>query len=95
MRKHPSVPTLPRVCTEDYKVPDGENYIERGTHVFIPVYSLHRDPEYFPDPEKFDPDRFTEENKAKRHPYTYLPFGEGPRICLGKWRKGKFHFDTE
>ncbi|GJQ77922.1 Cyp6a9 [Trypoxylus dichotomus] len=84
LRKHPSVPSVPRICTKDYKLPDGENYIEAGTQVFVPVFALHRDPEFYPDPEKFDPDRFTEENKSRRHPYTYLPFGEGPRICLGQ-----------
>ncbi|KAI4454491.1 cytochrome p450 [Holotrichia oblita] len=84
LRKHPPVPNLPRICTMDYKLPDGENYIEAGTHIFVPVFALHRDAEYYPDPEKFDPERFTEENKSKRHPYAYLPFGEGPRICLGQ-----------
>lgn len=45
---------------------------------------LHHDPEYYPNPEKFDPERFSEENKSKRPAYTYLPFGDGPRICIGK-----------
>lgn len=50
----------------------------------IPVFALHRDPEYYPNPDVFDPDRFTPENKKLRPPCTYLPFGDGPRNCIGK-----------
>jgi cytochrome P450 len=50
----------------------------------IPVMALHHDPKYYPEPERFDPERFSEEEKQKRTHYVYLPFGEGPRICIGK-----------
>lgn len=44
---------------------------------------LHRDPDHFPNPMKFDPDRFSDERKGSIKPYTYFPFGEGKRACIG------------
>uniref|UniRef100_A0A1B6L0T5 Cytochrome P450 n=1 Tax=Graphocephala atropunctata TaxID=36148 RepID=A0A1B6L0T5_9HEMI len=83
MRRYPVLPELFRDCTEDYKIPDSSLVIEKDLKVVIPVYSLHHDPKYFPDPYTFNPDRFSPENCKKRHPYVYLPFGEGPRNCIG------------
>ncbi|KAJ8957943.1 hypothetical protein NQ318_001942 [Aromia moschata] len=83
LRLYPPVVTLSRVCVKDYKLRDTNIVIEKGTPVFIPLGALHRDPDYYPDPEKFDPGRFSPENIASRHPYTHLPFGEGPRNCIG------------
>lgn len=51
--------------------------------VFIPVCSIHHDSQYYPNPEKFDPDRFLPENIKERHNMTHLLFGEGPRNCIG------------
>lgn len=84
LRKYPPVPVLDRECSRPYKIPGTDAVLEQGVHVHIPVYALHRDPEYYPNPEKFDPERFTEENKKARPQFTYLPFGDGPRICIGK-----------
>ncbi|XP_046422449.1 uncharacterized protein LOC124180747 [Neodiprion fabricii] len=83
LRKYPSVPFLDRVANTDYKLPESGLVIERGTPVYISLLGLHYDPEYYPEPDKFDPERFTEANKAKRPAFTYLPFGDGPRNCIG------------
>lgn len=83
LRKYPSLPILTRRCTKTFSMPAG-NRIEKGDRIMIPVWSLHHDPDYFPDPDKFDPERFSSENKPTIKPFTYLPFGEGPRMCIGK-----------
>ncbi|CAG9854393.1 unnamed protein product [Phyllotreta striolata] len=84
LRKYPPVPYLTRECVRDYKVPETEVVIEEGVKIVIPVRGLHYDEEYFSDAEKYDPDRFSERNKEKIKLCTYLPFGEGPRLCIGK-----------
>ena len=58
--------------------------IPRGTPIIIPVYSIHRDPTTWPDPERFDPLRFSAEGRQSRDPFTYIPFGQGPHGCIGK-----------
>ncbi|KAF5287030.1 hypothetical protein FQA39_LY16144 [Lamprigera yunnana] len=82
LRKYPPVQILNRKCVMNYKVPGSNFTIEKGTPIIIPLYGLHYDPQYFPNPEEFNPDRFNEENKQNILPYTYMPFGEGPRLCI-------------
>jgi len=88
LRKYPVVPFLDRVCARDWKFPDSSGHsnatLPRGTATYIPVYGIHHDPQYYPDPQRFDPERFTQENIKERHQFTYLPFGAGPRVCLGR-----------
>jgi cytochrome P450 family 6 len=83
LRKYPAVPLLTRKCVRDYKIPGEDLVIEKGTTILISILGIHYDKEYYSDPEKFDPERFTEENKKSRHHYAHLPFGEGPRMCIG------------
>ncbi|RDD37243.1 Cytochrome P450 3A24 [Trichoplax sp. H2] len=57
--------------------------IGRGVMLGIPIYAIHHNPKLWPNPDQFMPERFSSKEKSKRHPYSYLPFGSGPRNCLG------------
>ncbi|XP_063548878.1 cytochrome P450 6j1-like [Cydia strobilella] len=77
---------LSRECTSDCYVPmpGSEPFkITKGTPIVIPAGAIHKDPKYYPDPDKFDPERFTEEEVAKRPRFAFLPFGDGPKKCIG------------
>jgi hypothetical protein len=88
LRKYPILPFLDRTCFSDYELPSpsgkGTITLPAGTGVFVSVLGIQHDPQYFPEPEIFDPERFTEENKWSRPKYSYIPFGEGQRMCIGK-----------
>ncbi|CAL1289345.1 unnamed protein product [Larinioides sclopetarius] len=81
-RLYPSLPYIGRVSSSDIVV-NGYT-IPAGTNCMIFTYMLHRDPDTYPDPEKFDPDRFLPENSIGRHPFAYVPFSAGPRNCIGQ-----------
>lgn len=84
LRKYPPLVTLNRVVTRSYVLPGTKIKLKPGTKIIIPVYGLHYDPKFFKNPYTFDPERFSEENVHNLVPNTYIPFGEGPRFCIGK-----------
>ncbi|XP_049831913.1 probable cytochrome P450 6a14 [Schistocerca gregaria] len=89
LRKYPPLTTINRETLRPYRLPSADGsgdtavILDRGIIVVIPVHSIHHDPVHYPNPERFDPERFSDEAKASRHPFVYLPFGEGPRFCIG------------
>ncbi|XP_058126452.1 cytochrome P450 6a8-like [Anopheles ziemanni] len=83
LRKHPPVAILERNADKDYRLPDSGLLLRRGQKIMVPIYAMHRDPEHFPEPDEYRPERFDPEEVAKRDSHCYLPFGEGPRICIG------------
>jgi cytochrome P450 family 6 len=80
---YPALAAVTRQCTKPITLRATDVTVEKGTMVLVPILGLHHDPKYFPDPERFDPERFTEEEKKKRPQFCYIPFGEGPRMCIG------------
>lgn len=79
---------MDRKCVRQYTFePSSPNrpplQVNPGEQLFIPAYSIHRDEKYFTDPDRFDPERFNEENKPHIWPGSYIPFGIGPRNCIG------------
>jgi cytochrome P450 len=91
MRLYPPVWVLARrVGGGGWTTVDGTD-IRPGALVIVSSWVTHRDPRFYPDPDRFDPDRFLPEPSAARHPYAYFPFGGGPRGCVGEplaWLEG-------
>jgi cytochrome P450 len=81
LRLYPPGFMLDRVATEDVEI--GGYLLPKGTLVILAVYALHRRPDLWPDPERFDPDRFSPEAEAARPKLAWLGFGAGPRVCIG------------
>lgn len=81
MRVEPTVATLPRFVLDEVEL--GGYHIPRRSMIFLPIYVLHHDPRWWDQPDRFDPERFSPENEPNIPKYAYLPFGGGPRVCIG------------
>ncbi|KAL6257984.1 hypothetical protein P5V15_011579 [Pogonomyrmex californicus] len=82
LRLYPSVPYIMRAISEDVNL---HSYlVPSGTLLYIGIQEVHRDSNFWPNPEVFDPDRFLPDKIQNRHPYSYIPFSGGPRNCIGQ-----------
>jgi cytochrome P450 len=81
LRLYPPSPAQPRDPTADQDL--GGERVSPGTYVMLFAYATHRHPDFWNQPDRFDPDRFLPEHEEGRHPFAYFPFGGGQRICLG------------
>lgn len=85
LRVHSPAVFIDRLCTKNFTFNDDKLSLEfvKGDHLWIPIYCFHYNADYFPEPEKFDPERFSDENKVKINSAHFVPFGQGPRQCIG------------
>ena len=81
MRIEPAVSVIPRYILEDVTL--GSYRLKAHSIVLLPIYLVHHDERWWPEPYVFNPERFTPEEEAKQHKYAYMPFGGGPRVCIG------------
>nr|CAD7424032.1 unnamed protein product [Timema monikensis] len=81
LRLYPSLPFIPRGVEEELKI--GDYILPVGSTILINLLSTQRNPKYFSSPHKFDPDNFSPEKKRAQHPFAFIPFSYGPRMCVG------------
>nr|UEN71140.1 cytochrome P450 4AV17 [Meteorus pulchricornis] len=88
LRLYPINPAMDRVCTKSFELPPSlpeskPTMLKPGDTIWYPIAAMHRDPKYFPHPDEFDPERFIGDARAENNFNAYLPFGLGPRMCIG------------
>ncbi|XP_063383435.1 cytochrome P450 6B2-like [Cydia fagiglandana] len=84
MRMFPSLGFLMRECSRKYTIPETDITIDEGVRILVPIQAMHMDPQYFDNPEEFRPERFSPEEFNSVQKSIYLPFGVGPRACIGE-----------
>ncbi|KAK7874325.1 hypothetical protein R5R35_007799 [Gryllus longicercus] len=84
LRIFPPVGAVSRQITSDFRLASSPLTVPSGAMLFLTFHLLHRDPEVFPEPNEFDPQRFAPEETVRRHPFAYLPFSAGSRNCIGQ-----------
>lgn len=82
MRLYPSAPIVPRLTSRDTVLAGCR--VPAGSRVLVNLYNIHRHPDHWPDPERFEPARFAADERKGQHRFAYLPFGAGPHLCIGK-----------
>lgn len=83
LRMYPPTTRLQRECKHDTTIMDGEICIPKGSTIVVPIFVIHRNKQYYEEPDKFDPERFDICIRQQRDPLTFMPFGYGPRQCIG------------
>lgn len=76
LRMYCPLDSLVRIANDDYKISGTDLTIEKNSLVLVPVYAIQHDENFFPDPDKFDPERFSDDRKDEINPMAYIPFGE-------------------
>ena len=82
LRLRPTVPIMGRELTEDCHI-DGY-LLPKGTQTYVSAWNVHRHEDFWTDPERFDPDRFSRDNSVGWHPFAFVPFAAGQRNCIGQ-----------
>lgn len=83
LRLYPAAPVIERICTKPYTIAGTSVHLKKGQPVLVPIWSIHRDPHHWPQPDNFMPQRFLGKSRNSITPFSYMPFGHGPRSCIG------------